>query len=60
MDLLAAVALMLVIEGMAIAIFAGSLPELIASIEGLGEAGRRWLGLALTVLGAVVYILVRG
>jgi uncharacterized protein YjeT (DUF2065 family) len=59
MDLLAAVALMLVIEGLAIAIFAGSLPELVAALEGLGEARRRVIGGVMVALGVVAYLVVR-
>ena len=59
MDLLAAVALMLVIEGLAIAIFAGSMPELLASIESVDEGQRRLIGWAMIALGAAGYLLVR-
>ena len=60
MDLIAAVALVLVIEGLAIAVFAGTLPELVATLQSIGEDQCRWLGWAMTALGALVYIFVRG
>ncbi|MEM7499947.1 MAG: DUF2065 family protein [Pseudomonadota bacterium] len=59
MDLLAAIALMLVVEGLAIAIFAGSLPELVAALQGLGETGRRLAGGAMVAVGVIAYLLVR-
>ncbi|MEM6943031.1 MAG: DUF2065 family protein [Pseudomonadota bacterium] len=59
MDLLAAIALMLVLEGLAVAIFAGSLPELVAALEGLGEQRRRLVGGAMVAAGVIAYILVR-
>ncbi|MEM6421620.1 MAG: DUF2065 family protein [Pseudomonadota bacterium] len=60
MDLLAALALMLVIEGLAIAIFAGSLPALVAALEELGANQRRWAGIAMVALGGAAYLVVRG
>ncbi|MEM6676420.1 MAG: DUF2065 family protein [Pseudomonadota bacterium] len=59
MDLAAAIALMLLIEGLAIAIFAGSLPELVASLDNINEARRRLLGGAMVVAGALAYLLIR-
>ncbi|MEM6355270.1 MAG: DUF2065 family protein [Pseudomonadota bacterium] len=59
MDLLAAIALMLVIEGLAIAIFAGSLPELVSALEGLGEARRKLVGGAMVAAGVITYLLIR-
>lgn len=60
MDLLAALGLVLVIEGLAVAIFAGSLPELLAAMRETTESQRRFVGGGMVVLGTVVYLLVRG
>ncbi|MEL6775066.1 MAG: DUF2065 family protein [Pseudomonadota bacterium] len=60
MDLLAAVALVLVIEGMVIAIFAGSMPALLAMLENAGPSQRRWGGIAMASIGAAAYLLIRG
>ncbi|MEL6337021.1 MAG: DUF2065 family protein [Pseudomonadota bacterium] len=60
MDLLAAVALVLVIEGMVIAIFAGSMPALLAMLENAGQSQRRWGGIAMASIGAAAYLLIRG
>lgn len=59
MDLLAALALVMVLEGLVIAIFARSLPELLAEIDRLGGARLRQFGIVTCVLGIVLYILVR-
>ncbi|MGF1553905.1 MAG: DUF2065 family protein [Paracoccaceae bacterium] len=59
MDLLAALALVMLIEGMTIAIFASSMPALLAMLEAMGEARRRRVGVALAALGAIGYLLVR-
>ncbi|MEM7743520.1 MAG: DUF2065 family protein [Pseudomonadota bacterium] len=59
MDLLAALALVLVIEGLALAIMARSLPELIASIGEIPPGTLRVMGFALVVSGAALYLLIR-
>ncbi len=59
-DLLAALALMLVIEGLAAMIFASSLPELLAALRGVGERQMRMIGIAMAAAGVVLYLLVRG
>ena len=60
MDLLAALALVLVLEGLAVAIFAGSLPELLATMRGLSPEKMRGIGIAMVVSGAMAYLLIRG
>lgn len=60
MDLLAALALVLVIEGLAAAIFASSLPELLAALRGLGARQMRTVGIVMAATGAVLYLLIRG
>lgn len=60
MDLMAALALVFMIEGLALAIFAGSLPELVASLSGLGERHMRTAGIAAAAAGAALYLLIRG
>ena len=60
MDLLAALALVLVIEGLAAMIFAASLPELLAALEGMGARQMRLVGIVMAASGAVLYLLVRG
>ena len=59
-DLLAAVALVLVFEGLAAMIFASSLPELLAALRGVGARQMRAIGIAMAATGAVLYLLVRG
>ena len=60
MDLLAAFALVLVIEGLALAIFASSLRELHAAMEGVEPRTTRMIGLLLLASGIVGYMAVRG
>lgn len=60
MDLLAAIALVLVIEGLAIVIFAGSLTELLATLGDTTEAQRRMAGWVMIVLGVLGYLAIRG
>lgn len=60
MDLLAALALVLVIEGLAAMIFASSLPQLLAALEGIGARQMRIAGIVMAVSGAALYLLVRG
>lgn len=58
--MLAALALVLVIEGLAVAIFAGSLPELLAAMRVTTEAQRRTIGIVMAVCGAAAYLAIRG
>ncbi len=60
MDLIAALALVMIIEGLALAVFARSMPELLAEIDRIGQGGLRKIGMFLVVGGIVVYFLVRG
>lgn len=59
MDLLAALALVLVLEGLALAVFASSLPQLLAEIERLDSASLRVAGLVCIALGTALYLLIR-
>lgn len=59
-DLLAAVALVLVIEGIAAALLAPKLPEVLDQMRALDPERARWLGLVLAVLGTGLYVLIRG
>jgi uncharacterized protein YjeT (DUF2065 family) len=60
MDLLAALGLVLVIEGLAAMIFASSLPELLAALDGMGARQMRIIGIIMAVSGSALYLLVRG
>jgi uncharacterized protein YjeT (DUF2065 family) len=60
MDLLAAIALVLILEGLALAIFARSVPALLAELDRLHPRALRRAGVASVALGAVLYLLVRG
>lgn len=60
MDLLAAIALVLMIEGLAAAVFASSLPELLAALKGIGARQMRIIGIVMAVSGGALYLLVRG
>ena len=60
MDLLAALALVLVFEGLAATIFASSLPELLAALGGIGGRQMRLIGIVMAVSGGALYLLVRG
>jgi uncharacterized protein YjeT (DUF2065 family) len=60
MDLLAALALVLVLEGLAAMIFASSLPELLAALDGFGARQVRIVGIIMAVSGSAIYLLVRG
>lgn len=60
MDLLAAIALVLVIEGLALAIFARSVPALLAELQQFDPRSLRAAGLASIAVGAALYLLVRG
>ena len=59
MDLLAALALVAVIEGLALVVFARSLPELLSEIDQIGPETLRKLGLGLLIAGCVAYWLIR-
>ena len=59
-DLIAALALVLVLEGLALVMLARSLPELLATLEALDAEAMRWIGFVMLASGAVVYVLVRG
>ncbi len=58
-DLLAALALVLVFEGLAAMIFAASMPELLAALREVGERQMRMIGIAMAASGAVLYLVVR-
>ena len=60
MDLLAALSLVLVIEGLAAVIFASSLHELLAALQGVGARQMRLTGIVMAASGAVLYLLIRG
>ena len=60
MDLLAALALVMVLEGLAVAVLARSIPELLAEIQHLGGGRLRRFGIVIAVIGAVLYVLIRG
>lgn len=59
MDLLAAIALLLIFEGLVLAIFASSMPQLLAEIERLGPASLRRAGLVSIAIGMLIYFAVR-
>ena len=59
-DLIAALGLVLVFEGLALAIFARSLPELMASLSEIDGDGLRFGGLVAVGLGLITYLLARG
>jgi uncharacterized protein YjeT (DUF2065 family) len=60
MDLLAALALVMVIEGLAIVIFSSSVPELLTALKEVNADQMRWIGIASIVGGALLYLLIRG
>ena len=59
MDLVAALGLVLALEGLALAVFARSIPQLLAEIERLDPGSLRLAGLVCIGLGAAIYLLVR-
>jgi uncharacterized protein YjeT (DUF2065 family) len=59
MDLLAAIALVLVLEGLALVIFARSVPALMAELQRLDPGALRRAGVVSIAAGAVLYLLVR-
>ncbi len=60
MDLLAALALVLVLEGLAIAVFARSIPEILAEMQNVDGARLRTIGIITTFLGVAAYLVIRG
>ena len=60
MDLIAALALVLLIEGLAAMIFASSLPELLAALKGIGARQMRTIGIVMAASGGALYLLLRG
>ena len=59
-DLIAALALVLVLEGLAMVMLARSLPELLAALEGMEASSMRWIGFAMLAVGAATYLVIRG
>jgi len=59
MDLIAALGLVLVIEGLALAIFARSVPQVLAEIDQIGPSFLRKLGVVSILTGGAIYLLVR-
>jgi uncharacterized protein YjeT (DUF2065 family) len=59
MDILAALALVLIFEGLAAMIFASSLPQLLAAMQGIGARQMRLIGIVMVLSGAALYLLVR-
>ncbi|MEM6662729.1 MAG: DUF2065 family protein [Pseudomonadota bacterium] len=60
MDLLAALALMLVLEGLSLAMFSRSLPQMLGELDRLDPDTLRRVGIAAMVLGIGAYLAVRG
>jgi len=58
-DLLAALALVLIFEGTAAIVFAASMPELLAALRGIGPRQMRAVGIVMALCGAALYLLVR-
>jgi len=59
MDILAALALMLVLEGLSLALFARSLPQMLGELDKLGPETLRRVGIAAMALGIGIYLAVR-
>lgn len=59
-DFFAALALVLVLEGLATLILASRLGGLAQAIEALGPERARWIGLVLVAVGTGLYVLIRG
>lgn len=59
MDLLAALALVVLIEGLALVVFARSVPELMAAMSEIDPARIRSMGMFCVVLGALGYLFIR-
>lgn len=60
MDLVAALALVLVLEGLALVVLARSLPELLAALDEVEPGAMRLVGVVMLAVGALVYLWVRG
>jgi uncharacterized protein YjeT (DUF2065 family) len=60
MDLLAAIGLVLILEGLALAIFARSMPALLTELQRLDPGALRRAGVLGIAAGAALYLLVRG
>ena len=58
-DLAAALGLLLVVEGLALAFLGPRLGAVVEALRAAGPEPLRWAGLAMAVLGVVVYLLVR-
>jgi len=59
-DLFAALALAIVIEGLAVAFFSSRLPGILEALRLLGPEQLRWVGLAMAVVGTLLYLALRG
>lgn len=59
MDLVAALALVLVLEGMALAVFARSIPQLLAEMDQISPESLRRMGILAVIAGAVLYVWIR-
>jgi uncharacterized protein YjeT (DUF2065 family) len=59
-DLIAALALVFVLEGLALVVLARSLPELLAALDAMDAATMRWVGFVMLTIGALAYLAVRG
>lgn len=60
MDLLAALALVMVIEGLVLAILARSVPGMLAELDQIGPDALRKIGVVLVAGGILAYALIRG
>ena len=60
MALLAALALVLVLEGLGLAVFARSIPQIMAELDRVDGAMLRRIGVVAAGLGAAFYLVVRG
>ena len=60
MDLVAALGLVMVIEGLALVIFARSVPALLMELDQIGARPLRLTGALLAAGGVLVYLFVRG
>lgn len=49
----------MVIEGLAVAVFARSIPELMAELEHFGQSGLRRAGVLMAIAGAAAYLWIR-
>jgi len=59
-DLLAALGLAMVLEGLALTVFAKSMPELLAELSAIGPERLRLAGVAALLAGGALYLVVRG